>query len=491
MLANLSPITMTNHSRTGKVGMYQLGLPITRDMDGLAYRDKLVYLLSQSLDFHGQDSGYASHDLHAFPAKFPPQLPRALIQGITAPGDLVLDPMAGSGTTILEAYLMGRLALGFDIDPLALLLTKAKVTALDTRALAQIGHGILERAALAARGPSDQVQAVLASLDPKTKEFVDYWFAPQTQTELAALASEIDQMEDAQAKAFFRLVLSAIIITKSGGVSLAFDLAHTRPHRAKVVYDADGEVLLGGDLVDSPSRRVRFLTKTLRSPLEEFRNRLRQNLQSLRALPDLGDSAQVLATDAQKMPLRDSSVDLIVTSPPYAANAIDYMRAHKFSLVWMGYPIDELGEHRQEYIGGDAISGVQFEGLPPKTAQIVASVAHKDERKGLVLHRYYSEMRRVLQEMFRVLKPGRAAIVVVGSSTMRGVDTQTHVGLSDLGEALGFHVPAIGVRQLDRNRRMMPAGARREVSSQIEQRMHQEHIIGFLKPAHHYQPLRR
>lgn len=61
---------------------------------------KLVALLSRDLDFHDQRSGYASHNFHSFPAKFPPQLPRKFICELREPGEVVLDPMMGWGTTI-------------------------------------------------------------------------------------------------------------------------------------------------------------------------------------------------------------------------------------------------------------------------------------------------------------------------------------------------------------------------------------------------------
>jgi hypothetical protein len=239
---------------------------------------------------------------------------------------------------------------------------------------------------------------------------------------------------------------------------------------------------LGQDLVDSTSPRVKLLTKTLRSPLEEFEKRFRQNLRGLQGTRVGTVAPQVIFGNAQSLPLEDASVDLIVTSPPYAANAIDYMRAHKFSLVWMGYPIDYLGQKRGEYIGGEAVTDVDFEELPDETARVVTDVTARDENRGRVLHRYYSEMTRTLREMLRVLKPGRAAIVVVGSSTMRGKDTKTQICLADIGRIIGFEVPKIGVRYLDRNRRMMPAGSKVDPESQIQQRMHEEYVIGFFKP---------
>ena len=137
--------------------------------------------------------------------------------------------------------------------------------------------------------------------------------------------------------------------------------------------------------------------------------------------------------DAQDLPLECESIDLIITSPPYASNAIDYMRAHKFSLVWLNFEIDELTQKRKEYIGGDSLTGINFEELPQKTQEAVMLMSQKDKRKGRVLHRYYSEITCVLQEMFRVLKSGKAAIVVVGNSVWGGQSTETHTCIADIG----------------------------------------------------------
>lgn len=473
-------------------------LPIAVEESDRSNLEVLTELLSSDLDFHNEDSSYASHNFHSFPAKFPPQLPRKFIQALTDPGDAVLDPMMGSGTTLLEAYILGRSGFGFDIDPLALLLAHTKVTSLNPREVAEIGREIVRRARVAVVQDRGALEKELAERwDPKTRDFVDYWFAAETQIALQALLREIEQVADVSTRAFFALAFSAIIITKSGGVSLALDLAHTRPHRARVVIDQTGEIVAGQELAKQPSGRIKYLTKRLRSPFEEFEKRIVQNLAGLPhrsseliqpylagfGQPELDTiAARIALGDAQALPLDDSSIDLIVTSPPYASNAIDYMRAHKFSLVWFGHSIDDLGEKRQSYIGGEATSNFSFEGLPDYTARIVAGFADQDAKKGRVLQRYYSEMTRVLREMFRVLKPGKAAIVVVGSSVMRGRDTETQVCLSEIGETLGFQVPKIGVRNLDRNRRMMPAGTTHDEASQIEQRMHEEYVIGFYKP---------
>jgi hypothetical protein len=84
----------------------------TREYHAFSKRQKLSALLEGDLNFHGENGNYASHAVHAFAAKFPPQLPRAFIRGLTAPGDFVLDPMMGSGTALVEALLEGRRGIG-------------------------------------------------------------------------------------------------------------------------------------------------------------------------------------------------------------------------------------------------------------------------------------------------------------------------------------------------------------------------------------------
>jgi DNA modification methylase len=463
----------------------QLPLPLPADSYQAIneYHDRLLRLLIGDLDFHDQLSNYASHNFHSFPAKFPPQLPYIFIQELTKPGEIVLDPMVGSGTTALEALLSGRRALGFDIDPLAQMITKVKTTPITTDGVKKTGYHILTQAHIQVKThPSELDELLETRWDPRSREFINYWFLPQAQRELLALLLQIEQITDPHTKTFFELVFSAIIITKSGGVSLALDLAHTRPHRARRVVMKSGEVVFGQEFTNDRPEKTHILTKIYRSPLDEFEKRFQNNLKGLYTVPPNKYQASIGFANAQNLPLSDASIDLIITSPPYASNAIDYMRAHKFTLVWLGYNINDLGDRRGEYIGGETLINFALEQLSGRAAEIVKEISNLDAKKGSVIHRYFSEMDRVLREMYRVLKPGKAAIVVVGSSNLRGRDTETQNCLVDIGKSIGFEVPAIGVRNLDRNRRMLPAGMHVNRASQIQQRMHEEYVIGFYKP---------
>ncbi|MCC6444565.1 MAG: hypothetical protein IT210_14055 [Armatimonadetes bacterium] len=417
--------------------------------------ERLQRLLGSDLGFHGQDSSYASHNLHAFAAKFPPQLPRFFIEHLTAPGELVLDPMMGSGTTAIETILCGRKALGCDMDALAICISRVKTTPLGTDYLLEACSRLRRRILLLAWQPERLQGEIQRRFPEDIRNFLNYWFLESTQSELMAILLAIEEEPEERVRRYMTLAFSSIIITKSGGVSLARDLAHSRPH-------LDRE-------------------KTPKSAFEQFDKRLRKNMESICRLSALPSDPGIAQADARILPFQSDSIHLIVTSPPYA-NAIDYMRAHKFSLIWLGHSIRSLAEKRSRYIGSERLKEQDEIALPIETQAIIRRLGSEDQKKSLILKQYYIDMRQAINEMRRVLLPGRAAILVVGSSTMRGMDVQTHHCLAEIGDSLGFQVIGVVPRQLDRNKRMMPARFGVKSDSLIEQRMHEEYVIGFIKP---------
>jgi len=113
-------------------------------------------------------------------------------------------------------------------------------------------------------------------------------------------------------------------------------------------------------------------------------------------------------------------------------------------------------------------------------ADVIGELHERDPSKARVIQTYYSELLQVLVETRRVLKPGRAAIFVVGSSTLRGVDIRVGECLADLGRIAGLLHVGTAVRNIDRDKRMMPA-SRGKPKSSIESRMHREYVVAFEK----------
>ena len=421
--------------------------------------DALREALRADLDFHGTDGNYSPHSWHPFSAKFPPQLPQLFIERLSDPYDVVFDPMLGSGTTLVEAVRLRRRAVGCDIDPLARMIAAAKLTPVDPISVLQIGYGIIDSAKRDYWESRDRLERDLVRrFDAKTREFVNYWFLPQQQLELLALLQHIEILPRGGTREFLKVGFSSTIIAKSGGVSSARDLAHTRPHR---------------DIRKEPKSAFVEFTKRLErnvAGLAKSDLTVVQGAESQTAVngaigvsrsdgtesanpKDSAYSASIRETGADRTGLLPDSIDLIVTSPPYANNAIDYMRAHKFSLVWFGWTVNDLAKIRAQYLGHDAVSGVRHANLPDQCEETLQILAEADARKTLTLRRYFGEMSAVIAEMRRVLKKGRAAVIVVGTSNLRGIDVETHKGIAAIGESVGFDLARIGVRRLDRDRR--------------------------------------
>ena len=407
---------------------------------------RVASLLETDLSFIGVPGDYATHGLHPFAARFPPQIPALFIEALTREGDTILDPLVGSGTVLVEAQLRGRRGLGFDLDPLAVLIAGAKSAPLEPGRLEEAYDRIRDAASRSRAGGA-------GSGDGTTRDFREYWFPPEATAQLARLVRGIAREEDPAIRRFFHLIFSSTIVAKSGGVSLARDLAHSRPHR---------------DLEKKP-----------RSPFEEFERRFRKALPAMDSLLPSAGRTHTGRSDARRLPLRASSADLIVSSPPYAS-AVDYLRAHKFTLNWLGYPLDGLSELRQRYLGAEAIR--EAPPAPEGAArQVVEKLEEADARRARHIARYFHDLEAVLRETLRVLRPGRAAIWVVGPSRVRGVDVDTPAVMGDLAERVGFRLVGSAERNIDRDKRLLPQ-TRGALGDGIEARVLKEAVIGLVKP---------
>ena len=91
-----------------------------------------LHKLLDAINYQGVVTGY-THDVYRYPARFSPLFARAAIELFTEPGDTVLDPFAGSCTTVVECLVSGRHAVGADISPLAVFLGGVKTLVCNER----------------------------------------------------------------------------------------------------------------------------------------------------------------------------------------------------------------------------------------------------------------------------------------------------------------------------------------------------------------------
>ena len=353
----------------------------------------------------------------------------------------VLDSMMGSGSVPALAALRGHTGYGFDLDPLALVLARALAQPPDDRFLTAARHVQHEARRLEGR--------TTTRMDDETWSFVDYWFDPEAQDRLAALAAAIEACDhDLQPKLW--CAFSRLIITKDAGASRARDVSHSRPHvvRDKAAIDPIERFLSSAEFVSARHRAVHTLAT--RSGTTHLAN-----------------------GDARHLPLPDRSIDRVATSPPYL-QAIDYLRGHRMTLVWMGHSISSLRELRAESIGAER-SLVAAEDIE----QILAKVnpGGMSARGTGILRRYVSDLDDVIAEIVRVLKPSGRARFVVADATLAGQSISIERIVRLLAARHGLSRVQRQVRALATGRRYLPPPG--QTAGALDRRIRVEQLITF------------
>ena len=385
---------------------------------------------------------YGTHGLHEYRGKFFPQLVRALINvaGVPRRG-VVGDPMCGSGTTAVEAILGGYQALGLDMNPLSVLMTRVKCSLLKidpqflTTSYERI-RGQLSRSKGKRNGPL----TYFGSLPTNDRAYLSGWFSEHVLWDLDEVARAI-QGSDEMVRDFFWLCLSNII--RSVSWQKDDDL------RVRKQPDLDTEIDAVREFLEELGRSVRvvlaFLYHDEETPSTSF---------------DVAEGdARALAVAWGR---RKGKIDTIITSPPYAT-ALPYLDTDRLSLSYLG--LLSRVEHRrrdQHMIGNREISEAQraaywrlFESresrLPESVAMMIkkiiilnseVDVGFRRRNLPALLTKYFADMQQVFEGIMTVLRPGGPAFVVIGNNhTIAGgerVEIATASLLIDIASAVGM-----------------------------------------------------
>lgn len=333
----------------------------------------MVHLQNLDWDFVGARGGYLTHSLHPYPAKFIPQIPNTLIQELSSVGETVLDMFCGSGTTLVEALVLKRNAVGIDANPLACLISQAKTTAITSEDKLE-----LESLALKAREYAASVSLAVPNLfsdapfrsqAPRPNhDSVDFWFESFVVEELAEIRAWCFSLTSAPARTLALTAFSAIIVAVSKQ--------------------------------DSDTRYVRR-DKGLQpgTVFSRFERALSKSVQAAWEFSDIVEE-RFTCTVFQENILADpgtGTVDLVVCSPPYL-NAYSYHLYHMTRMVWLEmdqptFKEVEIGSHRKYSRKGK-------NGANEKT--------------------FRSECKIIFSWLRRTLRSDRYACFVVGDSTLNG-----------------------------------------------------------------------
>jgi hypothetical protein len=158
---------------------------------------------------------------------------------------------------------------------------------------------------------------------------------------------------------------------------------------------------------------------------------------------------------------------------------MESVQAHKFSLYWLGADYYRLARRRDLYIGAQGIRE-EIKALQQDHPEIVPKIERADGQTACLLGQYFQDMAETLSEMQRVLRPGKAAIILVGPSRMGGVTVPTHEILGAIGESIGFQLVGIKAKGMNHEGRLMQV-IRRGNGNGIDTGRHQEYVVGLIK----------
>jgi len=382
-------------------------LPLPRDLS------------SEFRKYIGKQVSYATHGIHKYPAKFIPQIPRYCIESFSKPGDIVLDPFMGSGTTLLESYVSGRESYGIDIHPLARLIAKVKTTPLDPGVLRPRAEKLLSAV------KSDNAANDSWIPDVPNRE---HWFREQVLKELATIKKHVWAVPESPYKDFFKICFSSII---------------------RKVSNSDDHSLIPE--VTSFQKKLDEQGKTSYDSIAKFENALRNKLIDASDLWRLSKEVEekyghapavnIIGADARDIELEDSTVDIAVTSPPYAS-AVHYVSVHKLEMYWLDL-LTSTSELDSRVVGTARAYAPDYRSWEPTTRlerlrPVLNDLLAKDKKSAYIVHKYFEGMRKNLDEVNRVLRRNGKYCMVVGENSFRKVKIPTYQILVDIARISGF-----------------------------------------------------
>lgn len=333
-------------------------------------------------DFASASTNSTTNTIHPYPAKFIPQIPRHFIEQFSEQGDTVYEPFLGSGTTAVEANILGRNAIGNDVNELAVLISKVKTTPISTKKLLSL-NSLLNKI----YNRIDLLYSVKKNgiVKPDIVN-LDLWFVDFVINELVIIKEEIERLGDQDLIDFCFVALSGIIINVSRQDS---DTRYVRVPKTINHFDT----------YDKFAKQV---------------NKLRKIMTESSTLIENGNSVFKVADTRTENIYNENSADLAVTSPPYP-NAYDYHLYHKYRLFWLGMNPHQL---RKSEIG-----------------------AHADysKKNGPDEFDFMRDMEKCFVNTSKILKRGSYFVLVIGDSILKGRNIQNNEILKQAAENTTFN----------------------------------------------------
>ncbi len=351
-------------------------------------------------DFKKADTKEYTHGMHTYLAMMIPQIARRLIYLYGKEAKTLLDPFMGSGTSLVEASLTNYIkeAYGFDLNPLAFLISKVKTTPLNT--------GFLDK----------ELSKIINSNGykeiPKFKN-IEFWFKPKVIEQLAMIKTAINNIEDKDARDFFWVAFSETIRNVSNTRNGEFKLYRIPEDRLK---------------------------KHNPYVLAEFEKIALRNIKGMKQYLKVRQKTKTIPKNYSSMnelPLNPESIDLIVTSPPYgdSKTTVAYGQFSRLALQWLGY--EDVANLDNKLLGGKASKELDVKINSPTLKGIIKKIGEIDKKRAMEALSFYEDFDKCVIQLDRVMAKNGYVCFVVGNRTVKGINISTDKIMSEIFRARG------------------------------------------------------
>jgi DNA modification methylase len=377
------------------------------------------------------------HGLHPYPAMMAPPVARRLIAELTKERDTVLDPFCGSGTVLVEAILQGRKAVGYDINPLALLISRVKTTPINPKELKKSFQHIEKRLA-----------TNTSNIVPNFPN-INYWFKNKIITDLTKLKKSIEGEEEIAIRDFFTLIFARTVRQTSNTRGNEFKL-YRLPEEKLKFYMPD----------------VFFIFRKLANECIGLMEEFYSSMKGMKPVVNVQ-----FFDSRQPFPLHNS-VDLMLTSPPYgdSRTTVAYGQFSRLALQWLDLWNKDIDK---ESLGGKRTSPTSF---VPSLRKVLNQIYRIDSKRCRDVEDYYQDLFLCIENISKVIKVGGFAVFVIANRKVKGTVLPTDRIIIEMMEPFGFKHLLTLQRDIP-NKRMPLKNSPSNVAGQIDVTMLRENII--------------
>lgn len=350
-----------------------------------------------------------THAIHSYPAMMMPRIARNVIQEYATSESIVLDPYMGSGTTLLEGMVenVGKV-IGFDLNPLAVLISTAKTTKFNLEKIKKEIDNL------------DYHLSVLSNYEHPSFTILESWFKQENIDELARLKAVINNIEDSDVRLFFSVVFSETVrhvsFTRNGEFKL-----YKIPESKRDSHNPDAIAIF--------SQKLQSVYTTVKDFYE--------NTTFLNSQTDVSIMNAAI-TDSDVKP---NSIDLVVTSHPYGDSntTVAYGQFSRLANEWLDFP-EPISLDRRLMGGVKAKEIVKFD-----IAELDDAISMINEKEKLEKNKrvpsvvsFYKDYEESIEKVAEVVKHGGVVAYLVGNRRVRDVELQTDIITAKMFEKFGF-----------------------------------------------------